>query len=139
MENKENNELYRIKLKKMREMMKRIAGQEKKKVLFNKPVEVTDKTFDETIRNNQLVVVDCWAPWCGPCQMVAPIIEELAKQYAGKVLFGKLNVDENPLIAMRYGIMGIPTLLFFKNGELVDRIVGAIPKQMLEQKIKSFL
>jgi thioredoxin 1 len=71
--------------------------------------------------------------------MVAPIIEELAKQYAGKVLFGKLNVDENPLIAMRYGIMGIPTLLFFKNGELVDRIVGAIPKQMLEQKIKSFL
>jgi thioredoxin 1 len=139
MENKENNELHRIKLKKMREMMKRIAGQEKRKVLFNKPVEVTDKTFDETIRNNQLVVVDCWAPWCGPCQMVAPIIEELAKQYAGKVLFGKLNVDENPLIAMRYGIMGIPTLLFFKNGELVDRIVGAIPKQMLEQKIKSFL
>jgi len=139
MENKENNELRRIKLKKMREMMKRIAGQEKKKVLFNKPVEVTDKTFDETIRNNQLVVVDCWAPWCGPCQMVAPIIEELAKQYAGKVLFGKLNVDENPLMAMRYGIMGIPTLLFFKNGELVDRIVGAIPKQMLEQKIKSFL
>lgn len=139
MENKENNELHRIKLKKMREMMKRIAGQKKKKVLFNKPVEVTDKTFDETIRNNQLVVVDCWAPWCGPCQMVAPIIEELAKQYAGKVLFGKLNVDENPLIAMRYGIMGIPTLLFFKNGELVDRIVGAIPKQMLEQKIKSFL
>jgi thioredoxin 1 len=139
MENKENNELHRIKLKKMREMMKRIAGQEKRKVLFNKPVEVTDKTFDETIRNNQLVVVDCWAPWCGPCQMVAPIIEELAKQYAGKVLFGKLNVDENPLMAMRYGIMGIPTLLFFKNGELVDRIVGAIPKQMLEQKIKSFL
>jgi thioredoxin 1 len=139
MENKENNELHRIKLKKMREMMKKIAGQEKKKVLFNKPVEVTDKTFDETIRNNQLVVVDCWAPWCGPCQMVAPIIEELAKQYAGKVLFGKLNVDENPFIAMRYGIMGIPTLLFFKNGGLVDRIVGAIPKQMLEQKIKSFL
>jgi thioredoxin 1 len=139
MENKENNELHRIKLKKMREMMKRIAGQEKRKVLFNKPVEVTDKTFDETIRNNQLVVVDCWAPWCGPCQMVAPIIEELAKQYAGKVLFGKLNVDENPLMAMRYGIMGIPTLLFFKNGELVDRIIGAIPKQMLEQKIKSFL
>jgi thioredoxin 1 len=139
MENKENNELHRIKLKKMREMMKRIAGQEKKKVLFNKPVEVTDKTFDETIRNNQLVVVDCWAPWCGPCQMVAPIIEELAKQYAGKVLFGKLNVDENPYMAMRYGIMGIPTLLFFKNGELIDRIVGAIPRQMLEQKIKSFL
>jgi len=139
MENKENNELYRIKLKKMREMMRKVAIQERKKVIFDKPVEVTDKTFDETIRNNQLVVVDCWAPWCGPCQVVAPIIEELARQYAGKVLFGKLNVDENPFMAMRYGIMSIPTLLFFKNGELVDRIVGAIPKQMLEQKIKSFL
>ena len=141
MENKENNEivLYRIKLKKMREMMKKVAIQERKKVIFDKPVEVTDKTFDETIRNNQLVVVDCWAPWCGPCQVVTPIIEELARQYAGKVLFGKLNVDENPFMAMRYGIMSIPTLLFFKNGELVDRIVGAIPKQMLEQKIKSFL
>jgi thioredoxin 1 len=139
MENKENNELNRIKLKKMREMMRKVAVQGKKKVIFDKPVEVTDKTFDETIRNNQLVVVDCWAPWCGPCQMVAPIIEELARQYAGKVLFGKLNVDENPLIAMQYGIMGIPTLLFFKNGELVDRIVGAIPKQMLEQKIKRYL
>jgi thioredoxin 1 len=139
MENKENNELNRIKLKKMREMMRKVAVQGKKKVIFDKPVEVTDKTFDETIRNNQLVVVDSWAPWCGPCQMVAPIIEELARQYAGKVLFGKLNVDENPLIAMQYGIMGIPTLLFFKNGELVDRIVGAIPKQMLEQKIKRCL
>jgi thioredoxin 1 len=139
MENKENNELNRIKLKKMREMMRKVAVQGKKKVIFDKPVEVTDKTFDETIRNNQLVVVDSWAPWCGPCQMVAPIIEELARQYAGKVLFGKLNVDENPLIAMQYGIMGIPTLLFFKNGELVDRIVGAIPKQMLEQKIKRYL
>jgi len=123
----------------MREMMRKVAIQERKKVIFDKPVEVTDKTFNETIRNNQLVVVDCWAPWCGPCQVVAPIIEELARQYAGKVLFGKLNVDENPFIAMRYGIMSIPTLLFFKNGELVDRIVGAIPKQMLEQKIKSFL
>jgi thioredoxin 1 len=139
MENKENNELNRIKLKKMREMMRKVAVQEKKKVIFDKPVEVTDKTFDETIRNNQLVVVDCWAPWCGPCQVVAPIIEELARQYAGKVLFGKLNVDENPLVAMRYGIMGIPTLLFFKNGELIDRMVGAIPKQMLEQKIKRYL
>ena len=139
MENKENNELNRIKLKKMREMMRKVAVQEKKKVIFDKPVEVTDKTFDETIRNNQLVVVDYWAPWCGPCQVVAPIIEELARQYAGKVLFGKLNVDENPLVAMRYGIMGIPTLLFFKNGELIDRMVGAIPKQMLEQKIKRYL
>jgi thiol-disulfide isomerase/thioredoxin len=78
MENKENNELYRIKLKKMREMMRKATVQERKKIIFDKPIEVTDKTFDETIRNNQLVVVDCWAPWCSPCRMVAPIIEELA-------------------------------------------------------------
>jgi thioredoxin 1 len=71
--------------------------------------------------------------------MIAPIIEELAKEYAGKVLFGKLNVDENPLVAMRYGIMSIPTLLFFKNCEFMDSIVGAIPKQMLEQKIKRYI
>jgi thioredoxin 1 len=139
MENKENNELDRIKLKKMHEMIRKIATQEKKKVIFNKPVEVTDETFDKIIRNNQLVVVDCWAPWCFPCQMVAPIIEELAMQYAGKVLFGKLNVDDNPLVATWYGIMSIPTLLFFKNGELIDKVVGAIPKQMLEQKIKLYL
>jgi thioredoxin 1 len=139
MENDENNELYRIKLKKMREMMGKIGVQEKKKVISDKPVEVTDKTFDETIQNNHFVIIDCWAPWCGPCQMIAPIIEELARQYAGKVLFGKLNVDENPLIAMRYRIMSIPTLLFFKNGKLIDRIAGAIPKLILEQKIKYYL
>jgi thioredoxin 1 len=139
MENDENNELYRIKLKKMREMMGKIGVQEKKKVISDKPVEVTDKTFDETIQNNHFVIIDCWAPWCGPCQMIAPIIEELARQYAGKVLFGKLNVDENPLIAMRYRIMSIPTLLFFKNDKLIDRIAGAIPKLILEQKIKYYL
>ena len=139
MENKENNELDRIKLKKMHEMIRKIATQEKKKVIFNKPVGCFELFYRMFHQSLQLVVVDCWAPWCFPCQMVAPIIEELAMQYAGKVLFGKLNVDDNPLVATWYGIMSIPTLLFFKNGELIDKVVGAIPKQMLEQKIKLYL
>jgi len=142
----EDEELKRIREKKLRRLMKQSIGredegndQEPVKPSLDKPVELTDATFLETIANHPNVVVDFWAPWCGPCQMVAPIIEELARQYVGKVLFGKLNVDENPLVAMRYGITSIPTLLFFKNGELIDRVVGAIPKQTLEQKIKRHL
>ena len=106
---------------------------------MNKPVEITDATFKEMIQNHSLVVVDCWAPWCGPCNMVAPVIEELARDYAGKILFGKLNVDENQEVCMQYKIMGIPTLLVFKNGKLVERIVGAMPRQMLEPKIACHL
>ena len=101
----------------------------------DKPIDVTDETFKETIQNNSLVVVDCWATWCAPCHMVAPVIKELAKDYAGKILFGKLNVDENRTIATQYQIMSIPTLLVFKNGKLVDRIIGAMPRHMLEPKI----
>lgn len=93
----------------------------------------------EVVEKNPLVVVDCWAPWCGPCQFVGPIIEELARDYAGKVLFGKLNVDENPLTATQYQIMGIPTLLVFKNGKLADRIIGAMPREMLEPRIARYL
>jgi thioredoxin 1 len=101
----------------------------------DKPTEVTDNTFTKTVSGQGLVVVDCWAVWCGPCRMIAPIIEELAHDYAGKILFGKLNVDENPNTAQQYGIMSIPTLLVFKSGNLVDRIVGAMPRTMLEQRI----
>ena len=101
----------------------------------DKPIEVTDNTFAKTISNQDLVVVDCWAAWCGPCRMIAPIVEELAHDYVGKILFGKLNVDDNPNTAQQYGIMSIPTLLVFKSGNLVDRIVGAMPRTMLEQRI----
>jgi thioredoxin 1 len=93
----------------------------------------------EVVRKNPLVVVDCWAPWCGPCYMVAPVVEELARDHAGKILFGKLNVDENRRTAMQYQIMSIPTMLVFKNGKLVDRIIGAMPRQMLEPKITRYL
>jgi len=127
-------ELERIRQAKLQEMMK-AAIKKGRESASNKPVTVTDATFKEMIQNHPLVVVDCWAPWCGPCHMVAPVIEEMARDYAGKILFGKLNVDENPEVAMEYQIMSIPTLLVFKNGILVDRIIGAMPRQMLEPKI----
>jgi thioredoxin 1 len=133
-ENEEDEELERIKQAKLQKLMKSVAP-EKRGTAFNKPVEMTDATFKEMILNHPFVVVDCWAPWCGPCRMVAPIIEELSRDYAGKILFGKLNVDENREVSMQYDIMSIPTLLVFKNGKLVDTIIGAMPRQTLEQKI----
>ena len=140
-----NEEFERIRQKKLKEMMQhssqRIenASQNKDKPSTKNPVEVTDATFTETIRAHSLVVVDCWAPWCGPCHMVAPIIEAMARDYAGKILFGKLNVDENPRVATQYQIMSIPTLLVFKKGQLVDQILGAMPRQMLEPRITRYL
>ena len=138
MENEEDEELEKIKQAKLRKVMKS-AAPEKGATVFNKPVEMTDATFKEMIQNHPLVVVDCWAPWCGPCRMVAPIIEELSRDYAGKILFGKLNVDNNREVSMQYDIMSIPTLLVFKNGKLVDTIIGAMPRQTLEQKITRHL
>ena len=136
----EDAELEKIKRRKLRQLMKKAAEPEKKKKPdLNKPVEVSDGTFKDMIQNHPLVVVDCWAPWCGPCHVVAPVIEEMAQDYAGRIFFGKLNVDENRRVATQYQIMSIPTLLVFKNGKLVDRIVGAMPRQMLEPKITRYL
>jgi thioredoxin 1 len=103
------------------------------------PVEVTDGTFEEVVRRYPVVVVDCWAEWCAPCRMVAPVIEELARDYRGRILFGKLNVDSNVRTAQQYGIMSIPTLLVFKNGHLADQLVGAMPRTMLEPQIAKHL
>ncbi|MDH7517008.1 MAG: thioredoxin [Candidatus Thermoplasmatota archaeon] len=105
----------------------------------NTPLRVTDADITQTIKKYKMIVVDCWAPWCGPCRMISPVIEELAKEMHGKVVFGKLNVDENQMTSMKYNIMSIPTLLVFKDGNLVDRIVGAMPKDALKQKIDSYL
>lgn len=103
-------------------------------------LEVTSATWDtEVLRAQGLVMVDFWAVWCGPCRMVAPMVEELAKEYAGKIKIMKLNTDENPDIASRYKIMGIPTLMFFKDGRQLDQIVGAIPKPHLKAKIDYLL
>jgi len=101
---------------------------------------VTSATWDqEVLKSTNLVLVDFWAVWCGPCRMVAPIVDEISKEYAGKLKVLKLNTDENPDVAGRYKIMGIPTLMFFKNGERVDQVVGAVPKAQLKTKVDSLL
>ncbi len=105
----------------------------------NSPVKVTDDTVGDVVARYPLVIVDCWAEWCGPCRMVAPVLDELAKEMEGKVVFGKLNVDENMKTATKYGIMAIPTLLVFRNGELADQMVGAYPKTTLANKIQKYL
>ena len=96
--------------------------------------ELTVDTFESTV-NNGVTLVDFWAEWCGPCRMVGPVVEELAKEYDGKAVVGKVNVDNNPQVAMKYGIRSIPTILFIKNGEVVDRSVGAVPKSQLAGKL----
>jgi len=139
LEKEEDKELERIRRVKLQGMMKKSKTWEKEETALNKPVEMTDANFEKNVRNHQLVIVDCWATWCGPCQMVTPIIEELARDYAGKVVFGKLNVDTNPATTMQYQIRSIPTLLVFKQGKLVDKIIGASPRQIIEAKITRHL
>jgi len=102
--------------------------------------EFTDTNFKEAaLDNEQLSVVDFWAPWCGPCRLVSPIIEELSKEYEGKATIGKVNVDDNPEISTNYGVRSIPTILFIKNGEVVDKHVGATTKSALESKIAALI
>ena len=121
-------------------MLQRIIESAKRLQTYpSEPVEISDADFESFIKKYDRVVVDCWAAWCRPCHMIAPIINELAKKYHGKIVFGKLNVDENRRVALRYDIMSIPTILIFKDGILVDRIVGALPKQLLEAKIRRAL
>ncbi len=102
--------------------------------------EVTTDTWEKEVMNSAgLVMIDFWAVWCGPCRIVAPTVEELSKEYSGKVKIMKLNTDENPDIASKFKIMGIPTLMFFKDGQKVDQVVGAVPKPQLKAKIDSLL
>ena len=103
-------------------------------------LELTDSNFEElALKSDKPVLVDFWAEWCGPCRMVGPVVEELAKEYDGKAIIVKLNVDTNPQVAMKYGIRSIPTILFLKNGQVVDRSVGAVPKAQLASKLQGQL
>lgn len=104
---------------------------------MGKTLELNDSNFDEAINSDKPVLVDFWAEWCGPCKMIGPVVEELAGDYEGKAVIAKLNVDENPQVTARFGVRSIPTLLVFKNGQVVDKQVGAVPKSVLAQKIQA--
>ena len=108
--------------------------------MSSEPIHVTDAAFEKTVLQSSIpVIVDFWAPWCGPCKMVAPILDKLAKDYEGKILIAKINTDENPEWMMKYGIQGIPTMLFVAEGKIVNRQVGALPERMLRDTVTQFM
>jgi len=108
--------------------------------MISEPIHVTDAAFEKTVLKSSLpVVVDFWAPWCGPCRMVAPILDKLAKEYAGKVVFAKVNTDEHGQWAQRYGVQGIPTMLFVSNGKAIHTQVGALPERALRDLLIQFI
>jgi thioredoxin 1 len=127
----ENDELKQLKERKRAEFKARKE--------MSKPVHVTDADFGETVKKHPVALIDFWAEWCGPCRSLAPTIEELHKEYAGKVFIGKLDVDENPQTAEGFQVLSIPTLIVMKNGQEVDRIVGCVPKKSIETVLKKHL
>lgn len=134
------DELDEIRRKKMEKMMSDMNKPPEPGISYpDKPVVVTDDTVDSAASQYPVFILDCWAEWCGPCRMIAPVLEEMARDLKGKAVFGKLNVDENMKTANKYRISAIPTLLIFKNGKLVDRQVGALPKSVLAGRIQKHL
>ena len=107
--------------------------------MSTKPIKITDSNFEELVNPQALSLIDCWAPWCAPCRMIAPIIEDIAVNYSEKVLVGKLNVDENPKTAERFQILSIPTLLIMKKEREIERIVGLVPKKKIEAHLQKYL
>lgn len=133
-----DDELETIKQRKMAELQKAAAAKAAMSAI-NQPIVLTDSNFNSEVSKYPVMLVDFWAPWCGPCRMVAPVIDQLAREYSGRVVFGKLNVDENQVVAGTFGIQSIPTMMIFKAGKVVDVIVGAMPKAQIEMKIKQQL
>lgn len=134
------DELDEIRKKKLEKMKSEMNKPDKPEaILPNKPVVLTDETIESAASQYPILIVDCWAEWCGPCRMIAPVIEEFAIELGGKAVFGKLNVDQNMSTSNKYRITAIPTLLVFKNGKLIDKLIGAYPKAALYSKIKKYL
>ena len=133
-----DDELEAIKLKKLAELQKQAATKATMSSI-TEPIVLTDSNFASEVTKYPIMLVDFWAPWCGPCRMVSPIIEQLSREYSGRVAFGKVNVDENQRIAASFGIQSIPTLMIFKGSKAVDIIIGAIPKAQIEMKLKQQL
>lgn len=142
-----DDEIEEIRARKKRHLLERMLGKKEETPTAqpsqasqapSEPVQLDDATLENAVRTYPFLVVDCWAPWCAPCRMIAPAVEQLAKKYQGKIVFGKLNVDYNQRSAAKYQIMSIPALLVFRNGRHADTIIGAMPAGPLEQRLKRY-
>ncbi len=142
-ENNKDQEIEKIKMRALHEIQKQAKTQQSQtealKALGGKPIDLTDSNFFSVVNKYPLMLIDFWAPWCGPCRMVSPTIDQLAKQYSGNIAFGRVNVDENPTTASQFEVQGIPTLLIFQHGKAIDRLVGAYPKNTIESRLQAHL
>ncbi len=129
------DDLESIRQKRMQELQRSLE----QKQYPSTPVMINDASFDEFVSKYPLVLVDCWAPWCGPCRMLSPVLDELSTELHGRVVIGKLNVDDEKMTAVKFGITSIPAMLVFREGEFVDRLIGAVPKQNIISKLQPYM
>ncbi|MCL4326807.1 MAG: thioredoxin [Candidatus Thermoplasmatota archaeon] len=132
----ENDEIENIRKKMAEELL---SGTNAKTTKPSGPIDLTDSTFVNFVKSPKVTMVDFWAPWCAPCRFVSPVVDELSRQYSTVANFGKVNVDENPMVSSTFRIQSIPTIMFFKNGKAVDASIGAVPKALLERKLKALI